>query len=183
MSLWNAHILKLQLSDLYLDSIWHIYVNNLLYLWRIAEPLASKQEEATGKITTWWGMTLRAARCSLIKVWFISFRITGAAVVCVLLSEACRSPQSDRRFSACGLSPPMIDSVKFILKTRVCADSLWCENGLLLLFEHSLVSTSSINRITNVFRDRAPGFVSEKEERAPEMWTVLNILRCNVWCL
>lgn len=80
-------------------------------------------------------MTLRAARCSLIKAWFISFGITGAAVVCVLLSEACRSPQADRRFSACGLSPPMMESVKFILKTSVCADSLWCENGLLLLFE------------------------------------------------
>lgn len=80
-------------------------------------------------------MTLRAARCSLIKVWFISFRITGAAVVCVLLSEARRSPQSDRRFSACGLSPPTIGSVEVVLKTSVCADSLWCENGLLPLFE------------------------------------------------
>lgn len=58
--------------------------------------------------------------------------------MCVLLSEACRSPQSDRGFSACGLSPPMIGSVEVILKTGVCADSLWCENGLLLLFERSI---------------------------------------------
>lgn len=140
---------------------------------------------------------------SLIKVWFISSCITGAAVMrheclhiwIVLLATVWQKSLS--------LWSVIADDNMFIWKTSVLAGDLWCKrqiyNCFLLLLQNApsgkaahfliffiSVSIYLINRITYIFirfvRQRFRFYIWKRVERRQlsQMWTVLNILWCNV---